>query len=92
MFSLFSYYDMNTVYCNKYQSYNKGIPSYLHDNPQEFVLHCLESQVSLGSDLSEITCQGKGLFSVLCFSNNLREFYENYFANQHEMPKCSRYD
>ena len=92
-FSLFSYCDMNTFYCNQYQSYHKGIPFYLHDSPREFVLHCLERQkVALGSDLSGITCQGRGLFSVLCFTNNLRELFEVYFRNEYEMPKCIHYD
>ena len=88
-FSLSSYCDMNTSY---YRSYNKGIPSYLHDRPREFVLHCLERRkIALGSDLSGITCQGKGLFSVVSFTNNLSECYKAYFGNEHEMPKCSCY-
>ena len=80
MFSLFSYCDMNTFYCNQYQSYHKGIPFHPHGSPREFVLHCLERQkAALGSDLSGITCQGRDFFSVLCFTNNLREFFEAYF-------------
>ena len=92
-FSLSSYCDMNTFYCSQYRSYNKGIPSYLHDRSREFVLHCLERRkIALGSDLSGITCQGKGLFSVVSFPNNLSECYKVYFGNEHEMPKCSCYD
>ena len=61
-FSLFSYCDMNTFYCSQYRSYNKGIPSYLHDRPREFVLLCLEKRkIALRYDLSEIIRQGKGL-------------------------------
>ena len=60
-FSLSSYCDNNTFYCSQYRSYNKEIPSCLHDRPREFVLHCLERwKIALGSDLSGITCQGKG--------------------------------
>ena len=63
MFSLSSYCDMNTFHCSQYWSYNKGIPSNLHDRHKEFVLHCLErGRISLGSDLSGIFCQGKDLF------------------------------
>ena len=92
-FSLSSYCDMNTFYCSQYWSYNQGIPSYLHDRLREFVLHCLERRkIALGSDLSGITCQGKGLFSVVSFTNNLSECYKAYFGNEHEMPKCSCYD
>ena len=92
-FSLSSYCDMNIFYCSQYWSYNKGIPYYLHDKPQEFVLHCLERwKIALGSDLSGITCQRKGLFSVMSFTNNLSECYKVYFGNEHEMPKCSCYD
>ena len=92
-FSLSSYCDVNTFYCSQYRSYNKGIPSYLHDRPREFVLHCLERRkIALGSDLSGITCQGKGLFSVVSFANNLSECYKVYFGNENEMPKCSCYD
>ena len=92
-FSLFSYCDMNTFYCSQYRSYNKGIPSYLHDRPREFVLHCLERRkIALGSDLSGITCQRKGLFSVMSFTNNLSECYKVHFGNEHEMLKCSCYD
>ena len=84
---------MNTFYCSQYRSYNKVIPSYLHDRPREFVLHCLERrEIALGSDLSGITCQGKGLFSVMSLTNNLSECYEVYFGNGNEMPKCSCYD
>ena len=84
---------MNTFYCSQYRSYNKRIPSYLHDRPPEFVLHCLERRkIALGSDLSGITCQGKGLFSVESFANNLSVCYKVYFGNEHEMPKCSCYD
>ena len=91
-FSLSSYCNVNTFYCSQYRSYNKGIPSYLHDRPREFVLHCLERRkIALGSDLSGITCQGKGLFSVVSFTNNLSECYKAYFGNEHEMPKCSCY-
>ena len=92
-FSLSSYCDMNTSYYSQYRSYNKGIPSYLHDRPREFVLHCLERRkIALGSDLSGITCQRKVLFSVMSFTNNLSECYKVYFGNEHEMPKCSCYD
>ena len=84
---------MNTFYCSQYRSYNKGIPSYLHDRPREFVLHCLERRkIALGSDLSGITCQRKVLFSVMSFTNNLSECYKVYFGNEHEMPKYSCYD
>ena len=87
-FSLSSYCDMNIFYCSQYWSYNKGIPSYLHDKPQEFVLHCLERwKIALGSDLSGITRQGKGLLSVVSFANNLSECYKVYFGNEDEMPK-----
>ena len=93
MFSLSSYCDTNTFYCSQYRCYNKGIPSYLHDRPREFVLHCLERrEIALGSDLSGITCQGKGLFSVMSLTNNFSECYEVYFGNENEMPKCSCYD
>ena len=92
-FFLSSYCDMNTFYCSQYQSYNKGIPSYLHDRPREFVLHCLERwKIALGFDFSGITCQGKGLFSVVNFTNNLSECYKVYFGNEHETLKCSCYD
>ena len=91
-FSLSSYRDMNTLYCSRYRSYNNRIPSYLHDRPPEFVLHCLERRkIPLESDLSETTCQGKGLFSVVSFANNLSECYKVYFGNEHEI-KCSCYD
>ena len=60
---------MNTFHCSQYWSYNKGIPSNLHDRHTEFVLHCLEwGRISLGSDLSGIFCQGKG------------EMYKHFFA------------
>ena len=92
-FFLSSYCDMNTFYCSQYQSYNKGTPSYLHDRPREFVLHCLERwKIALGFDFSGITCQGKGLFSVVNFTNNLSECYKVYFGNEHETLKCSCYD
>ena len=72
---------------------NKSIPPYIHDRPREFVLHCLgRRKIALGSDLSGITCQGKGLFSVVSFANNLSECYKVYFGNENEMPKCSCYD
>ena len=77
LYSLSSYCDMNTFCCSQHRSYNKMIPSYLHDRPQEFVSHCLERRrVALGSDLSGITCQGKGLFWVVSFTNNLSECYK----------------
>ena len=92
-FSLSSYCDMNTFCCSQYQSNNKGIPSHLHDRPQEFVLHCLKRRkIALGSDLSEITCQWKGLFTVVSFTNKLSKCYKVYFGSEHEMPKCSCYD
>ena len=92
-FSLSSYYNMNTFYCSQYRSYNKWIPSYLHDRPREFVLHCLERRkIALGFDLSGITGQRKGLFSVVSFANNLSECYKVYFGNEHEISKCSCYD
>ena len=91
-FSLSSYCDMNTFYFSQYRSYNKGIPSYLHGRPQGFVLHCLERwKIALGSDLSGITCQRKGLFSVMSFTNNLSKCYKVHFGNEHEMLKCSCY-
>ena len=63
MFSLSSYCDMNTFHYSQYWSYNKEIPSKLHDRHKEFVLHCLErGRISLESDLSRIFCQGKGFF------------------------------
>ena len=40
--------------------------------------------IALGSDFSEITCQGKGNFLVLSFTNNLSERYKVYFGNEHE--------
>ena len=62
MFYLSSYCDMNNFYCSQYRSYNKGIPSNLHDRPREFVLLCLEKRkIALRYDLSEIIRQGKGL-------------------------------
>ena len=77
---------MNTFCCSQYRSYKKGIPSYLHDRSREFVLHCLERRkIAKASDFSGITCQGKGLF----FTSNLSECSEDYFGNEHEMPKCS---
>ena len=98
-FSLSSYCDMNTFYCSQYQSYNKGIPSYLHDRPREmriFIetgsLYYVRLVAVLGSDLSGITYQGKGFFSVVSFANNLSECYKVYFENEHEMPKCSCFD
>ena len=92
LYSLSSYCDMNTFCCSQHRSYNKMIPSYLHDRPQEFVLHCLERRtIALGSDLSGITCQGKGLFWAVSFTNNLSECYKVYFGNEHEIPKCSCY-
>ena len=91
IFPLSSY--MNTFCCSQYRSYNKGIPSYLHDRPREFVLYCLERRkIALGFDFSGVTCQRKGLFLVLSFTNNLSECYKVYFGNEHEMPKCSCYD
>ena len=60
------------------------------NRPREFVLHCLERRkIALGSDLSGISCQGKGLFSVMSLTNNLSECYEVYFGNENETPKCS---
>ena len=57
LFSLSSYCNMNVLCFSQYRSYSKGIPSYLHDKPQEFVLHCLERQkIALGSDFSGTTC------------------------------------
>ena len=92
-FSLSCCWDMNTFYCSQYRSYNKGIPSYLHDRPREFVLHCLERRkIALGSVLSGITYQGNGIFSVVSFTNNLSDCYKVYFGNEHEMPKYSCYD
>ena len=83
-FSLSSYCDMNTFYCSQYWSYNQGIPSYLHDRLREIVLHCLERRkIALGSDLSGITCQGKGLFTVVSFTKNLSERYKVYFGNEY---------
>ena len=32
----------------------------------------------------DITCQGKGQFTVLTFTNNLRECYEMNFGNEVE--------
>ena len=54
---------MNTFYCSHYRSYNKGTPSYLHDRPREFILHCLESGRLL-CDLfyQELPAKGKAFF------------------------------
>ena len=96
VFLLSSYCNMNNFCCSQYRSYYKGIPSYLHDRPREFVLHCLKRRkIALGFDFSGITSQRKGLFLVLSFTNNLSEYCKVYFANfanEHEMLKCSCYD
>ena len=69
--------DMNTFYCSQYRSLNEGIPSYLHDRPLEFVIHCLERRkIALGSEVTGITCQGQGLFSVVSFTNKLSKCYK----------------
>ena len=84
---------MNTFFSSQYRSYNKSIPPYLHSRPRSLVLNCLEKRgIALSSDLTGITCQGKGSFSVSSFSNNVRESYEVHFGNENEMPKCSCLD
>ena len=84
---------MNTFFSSQYRSYNKSIPPYLHNRPRSFVLNCLEKRgIVLPSDLTGITCQGKGSFSVSRFSDNVRESYEVHFGNENEMPKCSCLD
>ena len=90
---------MNTFFSSKYRSYNKSIPPYLHNRPKSFVLNCLEKRgIALSSDLTGITCQGKGSFSVSSFLNNVRESYEVHSGNENEMPclldwiKCSYFD
>ena len=84
---------MYTFFSSQYRSYNKSIPPYLHNRPRSFVLNCLEKRgIVQPSDLTGITCQGKGSFSVSRFSDNVRESYEVHFGNENEMPKCSCLD
>ena len=84
---------MNIFFSSQYRSYNKSIPPYLHNRPRSFILNCLEKRgIAMPSDLTGITCQGKGSFSVLSFSNNVHESYEVYFGSKNEMPKCSCLD
>ena len=82
---------MKHFFSSHYRSYNKSIPYYLHDRPCELVLHCLE-RLELTSDFTGISCQGKGQFTVLDFTNNLHECYEVNFRNKVEIPSCSCYD
>ena len=88
--SVSRYYDINIYFSSQYRSYNKSIPPYLHNRSKSFVVNCLEKRgITLSSYLTGITCQGKGSFSALNFSNNVRESYEVHFGNENEMPKCS---
>ena len=88
--SVSRYYDMNTFFSSQYRSYNKSTQPYLHNRSKTFVLNYLEKRgIASSSDLTGITCQGKGSFSALNFSNDVRESYEVHFGKENETPKCS---
>ena len=84
---------MNTFFSSQYRSCNKSIPPYHHSRPRRFVINCLEKRgIALSSDLTGITCRGKGSFSASSFSNNVRESYEVHFGSENKMPTCSCLD
>ena len=57
-----------------------------------FRLFLERQKIALEPDLLRMTYQGKGLFWVLSFNNNLNECYRVDFENEHETPKCSSND
>ena len=84
---------MNTFFSSQYRSCNKSTPPYHHNRPRRFVINCLEKRgIALSSDLTGITCRGKGSFSVSSFSNSVRESYEVHFGSENEIPTCSCLD
>ena len=52
----------------------------------------LFGKISLGSDLSGIFFQERGLFSRLSFTNSFTESHKVYFGNEYERHICSCYD